>query len=60
MRKPIIFKDNCDDENPWTCCYEDDESNIEWTEGRFSIGFGKTPIEAYEDWSAQCWRNYES
>ena len=50
MRKPIIFKDHCDDELPWACCYEDDESSVEWVEGRFYIGWGKTAIEAYEDW----------
>lgn len=58
MRKPIIFKDNCDDELPWACCYEDDESNVEWTEGRFSIGFGQTPIEAYEDWDKKRLQRY--
>ena len=49
-RKPRIFKDHCDDELPWACCYEDEESNVEWNEGRFYIGFGKTAIEAYDDW----------
>lgn len=51
MRKPIIFKDHCDDELPWACCYGDEESNIEWSEGRFYIGWGKTAVEAYEDWN---------
>ena len=50
MRKPVIFKDDCDDELPWACCYEDDESNIEWCEGRFYMGVGRTAIEAYENW----------
>lgn len=53
MRKPIIFKDHCDDELPWACCYEDDKSNVEWSEGRFYIGFGKTAVEAYHNWTSK-------